>query len=166
MQQRQRRQKENVAASSFKNRIRLYEADARSWVAQKRYDLVICNPPFFINSLPSPEHSRNIARHSVLLEHQDIVDLFKRTLRPDGQASILMPPVEWEQFNRLANASGLYLQSVLKVSDQIAAPVKRIVAMYAQRNSPHLSGTLAIKDSNGDYTMGFISLMSPYYLHL
>ena len=44
---------ENVAASPWADRVSILNADARSFHPSHRYDLIISNPPFFINSLPA-----------------------------------------------------------------------------------------------------------------
>jgi tRNA1Val (adenine37-N6)-methyltransferase len=70
---------ENISASAFADRIHIHHQDVRSFQPEDQYDLIICNPPFFINSLNSPEAARNLARHNHTLQQKDLLDLFDKT---------------------------------------------------------------------------------------
>ena len=56
---------ENVKASPFRN-IDVVEADAKSYGGSS-FDAIVCNPPYFADSLQSPDMQRTIARHTVSL---------------------------------------------------------------------------------------------------
>ena len=47
--------KENFSASPWSEKITAYHADIKSWNAPSKYDLLICNPPFFENDLLPPD---------------------------------------------------------------------------------------------------------------
>src|SRR2546421_11557996 len=45
------RAKENVEASRWRDRIHIIHSDAKLFRPNKKYDFIICNPPFFQNQL-------------------------------------------------------------------------------------------------------------------
>src|SRR5688500_11779251 len=51
--------KENVASSPWKDRVEVIQADVTQHSFTKLYDMVICNPPFFNNSLLGDTDTRN-----------------------------------------------------------------------------------------------------------
>lgn len=53
----------NVAGSPWRERINILEGDVRNYPFDKRYDLIITNPPFFSNSLLGDDVNKNLARH-------------------------------------------------------------------------------------------------------
>ena len=61
---------ENVKASPFRN-IDVVEADAKSYGGSS-FDAIVCNPPYFADSLQSPDMQRTIARHTVSLSFRDL----------------------------------------------------------------------------------------------
>ena len=50
--------KENIAASPWADRIKLTEIDINDYAPAQRYDMIICNPPFFLNTLLGSAPSR------------------------------------------------------------------------------------------------------------
>ena len=72
--------RENVAASPFARRVTVMEMALQqmgetSPVADQpssRYDAIVCNPPFFVNSLVCPDARRTAARHASSLPLTDL----------------------------------------------------------------------------------------------
>ena len=59
--------KNNFSNSPFKNRLTLYANGFEQFFEDypgKRYDLIVSNPPFYINSLQSPGVKTNLAKHA------------------------------------------------------------------------------------------------------
>ena len=76
---------ENVKASPFRN-IDVVEADAKSYGGSS-FDAIVCNPPYFADSL----QSRTIARHTVSLSFRDLLAAVSRLLAEDGEFSVVIP---------------------------------------------------------------------------
>lgn len=157
---------ENVGESPFGSQIVVHRADARTFEAPHRYDLIICNPPFFNDSLLGPDKARNAARHSLHFNHQDLAELMNRTLAHHGKASIMLPVPEMREWDECAEATGWPNCGTLSCKDTDGARTHRIIGMYARSRVPATSGILVIKKSNGDYEDAFKALLSPFYLHL
>ena len=70
----------NFAGSPFSNRIHLFHSPIENYLLNDdgEYDLIVSNPPFFINSLKSENPIKGLARHTNLsffenlLKNQDI----------------------------------------------------------------------------------------------
>ena len=78
--------RENVAASPWASQIEVVQADIRTWrpvaAAVPRFDLIVCNPPFFAESLRCPNAARNAARHDDTLKPDDLFRLALAWLKP------------------------------------------------------------------------------------
>lgn len=158
---------ENAAQSPFARRIRVVQGDAAIWTSKQQYDLIICNPPFFKNSLTGPDAERNAARHLDTLNMQSLLRILLRNLAADGSASVMWPVQEHEHFVQLAIVSGIYLQQVLCVQDNMFGRIIRIVGLYSKvRCIQPVIDSLVIKDNDGGYTSAFRNLLTPFYLHL
>ncbi|MEP7128610.1 MAG: methyltransferase, partial [Chitinophagales bacterium] len=59
----------NVQNSLWKDRINVIHSDVRTFHPNKKYDLIICNPPFFENHFKSPFLQKNKAKHAVQLSY-------------------------------------------------------------------------------------------------
>jgi tRNA1(Val) A37 N6-methylase TrmN6 len=49
-----------------------------------KYDIIVCNPPYFCNSLVSPDAKRTMARHTSELEFKDLLSSVKRLISSNG----------------------------------------------------------------------------------
>lgn len=156
---------ENVAQSPFAQRIQVHHADARGFVSSHQYHLIICNPPFFKDSLHGPHSKRNAARHNIHLQQNDILEIAERHLASDGYLSLLWPTPEMEQWIQLSEEAGWEACASIEIKDRENTRVHRRLALFSRRCIPESEETLVIKNEEG-YTEAFKQLLGPFYLHL
>ncbi len=159
--------KSNVLLSPWHNQVHVINGDVRTYSFSGRYDLVITNPPFFSNSLLGNEAARNIARHSLSLTSEELLDAAERNLAPGGYLSVLLPHTEYEIWLALCAQKGWIETGTLSISHQPGKPVNRVVGLFAKIQMPAVGQqALEIKDINGNYTQRFVDYLSPFYLAL
>ena len=56
--------RENVAATAYADRISIAETAIQLYPTHHKYDAIVSNPPFFIDSLINPNSQRTTARHA------------------------------------------------------------------------------------------------------
>ena len=85
-------------------------ADIRRFTMQCAYDLIISNPPFFINSFKCDAERRNQARHTdTSLTFNDLIVTVRRLLKPDGRFVLVLPERESQEFVPLAEQGNLFV---------------------------------------------------------
>ena len=80
----------NVAQSPFADRIEVLQTAVQHFNNQ-RYDAIVSNPPFFVDSLNAPDPQRNIARHAETLSYKELIEAAWRLLEDDGELSVVVP---------------------------------------------------------------------------
>lgn len=158
--------KENITASAWRNRIKVLKADVRDYTTPHLYDMIICNPPFFQNSLLGPSEGRNLARHTLSLSYQDLLQSFEKLLQPQGYASVLLPAAEHLQWEDLLQKKGWYISKRLLIVPKDGAAHNRVVSLCSLTESTTEDENLVIRTKEGDYTEAFKYLLRPYYLQL
>lgn len=158
--------KENFEASPWSDRLRLIHIDAKNYCAPHRYDLIICNPPFFNNSLLGDHTARNHARHTLLYTYDDLLQSITQHLSDEGYASVLLP---WqagrETWHRCAKKQGIFIQQELHITPRINAAPNRLIAICTtQSKGNYEETTLNIRKEENQYTQAFKDLMAPFYL--
>ena len=91
--------RENVAASPFATRITIAEADVRTITLHPSpithhlspFPSIVCNPPYFVVALESPDSQRTLARHAASLSYADLMAAVLRLLTDDGEFSVVIP---------------------------------------------------------------------------
>lgn len=79
--------KENQA-----DNITAVHADLRTWQAEKPFDVISCNPPYFTGGFVSPNAQRGTARHQVSCTMQDMCAAAARNLKDGGRFCICQRP--------------------------------------------------------------------------
>ena len=92
----------NADKSPWGERVEVGCADLRSYRPQQQFDHIVSNPPFFVDSIPSPDAVRAMARHTTTLDYADIVSAAEELLCAGGRLSIVLPFECGARFRRVA----------------------------------------------------------------
>lgn len=158
---------ENVASSAFKACIKVVHADVRNFKPSAPYDLIICNPPFFENSLQSDNQKRMRARHTDTLSLQEIAAFADNFLSSEGTISLLLPADRAAFWQRVAKQHHLFVHNSLHIRPNKNKASNRVVLHFGrQAIADPVEQDLIIYQEQGVYTAEFSALMAPYYLHL
>ena len=86
--------RENADASPWGGRVAFVQCPVQEFAPQGKFDLVVSNPPFFVDSLTCPDAGRTTARHAVRLPFGDLRDAVVRLLSDEGHFAVVLPADE------------------------------------------------------------------------
>ncbi|MBQ0006932.1 MAG: methyltransferase [Alistipes sp.] len=135
----------NFTESSWNERICAVNDTFQHWavgICADSFDCIFSNPPYFVNSLPAPDHRRSSARHADMLPFDEITRHSIRLLKPGGTLSVILPPEESRTFSK--SARGCFYDDKTLVPSRIChvhpspgKPVKRcIMEFICKKNHP------------------------------
>ena len=128
-----RQAKENVSASPFADRINVIKADVLTIEEEEKYDSIVCNPPFFEDSLTCPDPQRTEARHTVSLGYRQLMEAAFRLLKDDGHFSLIIPSDCRERLESEAHLRGFFLSRVCSIqTTPKKAPKRYMIEMRKQ----------------------------------
>ena len=119
----------NAGASPWGGRIRFRQTRVQDFRPGEGFDLIVSNPPFFVDSLLCPDAGRTVARHAVSLPFGELRDAVVRLLRPGGRFAVVLPADEAERFIGLCG-SALQLVRRTDVRTTPRRPVKRVLMEF------------------------------------
>lgn len=88
----------NADASPWSERITFVQAAAQEFTAGEPFDLIVSNPPYFVDSLTCPDDGRTVARHAVTLPYDALCAAVVRLLAPEGRFAVVLPVTEAAQW--------------------------------------------------------------------
>lgn len=174
---------ENVEASPWKERIRIVEADMRMLADDApvdvkleeqsvgnnsllSFDAILCNPPYFENSLKCPDAARTMARHTDTLTFDELARSAARILAPEGELSVVIPYDRATDMTVSAACYGLFITRQTIVSHVEGGKPKRVLMAFSKRGSSYSPVTLYIQDAQRNYTPDYMSLVKDFYLRM
>ncbi len=160
----------NFEQSPWRNRLTAYNSSIQDFVAERGrggYDLVISNPPYFENSLQSPDGGRTTARHTADLTYEELIECAAAYLSADGTFAVILPYTAAERFRALAERAGLYLHRQTDVHPKSGAPPRR--SLLAFRPVPPrmavIPDSFTIEEGGRhEYSAEYIDLTRDFYL--
>lgn len=157
---------ENIADSPWTDRITVYPQPIQEFSPGKKYQHILCNPPFFVRSTPAPDKERNTARHCQELSHAELIRSVAALLETGGRFSLILPPGEAVLFRKEAATNGLYPAKMTGVRPNPGKPFKRILMEFTPFQTACLSDELTIEIVRHQYTPEYIALTREFYLYL
>ena len=127
---------DNARRSPFADRVAVRCVSLQEYVAEREYDSIVCNPPFFTQSLQSPDSKRTLARHSIALPFDDLFRHARRLMSEDGVLSIVVPSDALSQIETAAVMNNLFLVRRCFVRTTRKKPARRLLLSFSQKPSP------------------------------
>jgi tRNA1Val (adenine37-N6)-methyltransferase len=158
--------KENIQSSPWNERIQLFCKDIQSFHPPGKYDLIVCNPPFYKNEMHSRLQEEKVAKHSLLLSFEELLESVDRLLSDWGRFAVLLTYSHKNEFKKMAAAYGFYPSEILSISQTENHSYFRYAAIFERKKMEIVSTEEIIIKSAGNYSERASQLLSPYYLHL
>ena len=153
----------NFEQSPWSDRLKVYNSDFQVFAnsPSEPYDLIISNPPFFINSLKTKNEALSVARHNDLLSFDQLIIGAGKLLSNTGRLCIIIPFTSSVDFRESARMAGFYLRQQTQVIPKLGRSPKRILLEFTVEQGYPSENELVILDENGDYTDAYKTLTSP-----
>jgi tRNA1Val (adenine37-N6)-methyltransferase len=157
----------NVSQSPWHDRINVIHNSFQEFVktADRKFDLVVTNPPFFENDKQPADKKLTAAKHAVLLSFEDILYGVTQILGNKGRFAIILPAGRAVRFSIMAGRYGLRLTRLTEV---FASPDKishRWLMEFQTSGAIPEKSELIIKNSGQkDYTEAYKNLTGDFYL--
>ena len=154
----------NFMESQWRNRLNA-ELMNYMYLKDKKYDLIISNPPFFNSGVKDFSSARMVARHDSSLSPLLLLTKAKELLLHDGIVTMIVPFDRKTEVNNHAGREGFILSRCCEVKGNYNELPKRIMLEYRlNHNGPCLNEEMVIEQEPGTYTESYRQLCSDFYL--
>ncbi len=159
--------RENVANSPWPQKVRVLEISFQDFVqtTKEKYSLLVCNPPYFHDSLRSPCKKRTMARHSYGLSHKDLLEGSRQIITPNGVLILILPYQQQDEFIQMAERTSFHLQRLIRVRPKPEKyPVRAIMVFGLQPFEAAVEEELVIESGGRhQYSEEYKALTGDYY---
>lgn len=155
---------QNARISPWSERIRVIHSSLQDFKPGYRYDLIVSNPPYFIDSYAASGEARNLARSaSASLSYDELLNGVVRLLNITGRFCVILPYKEGLFFREKAEQSGLFCNKLVNVKTGKDKPYKRVLMEFSRREEELSEVELVIHFDNRNFTEEYKSLTGDYY---
>ncbi|MBD3749123.1 MAG: methyltransferase [Sphingobacteriales bacterium] len=131
----------NFANSLFHERLNAHHSGFLEFFdlnPASKYDLIVSNPPYFLNALQSPEEKRNLSKHT---NEQFFIDLLRAAnhhLSDSGKLEIIVPVDISLMLQELAPDFHLFPHHCYKIRSYPDKATIRHIISFSKKNDPVL----------------------------
>lgn len=146
--------KSNFKNSKFEDRLKLVNADINDIDESEKFDLIVSNPPFFENAMPSSSKERTIARHQSNLKLNDLINIAGNNLNFNGAIWLIIPKESSRDLIKKSEENGLKLFRRISVFGKALLHKRDILAFVRTNNITIKSKeeVFTIRSNSGEYT--------------
>ena len=154
----------NVSNSAFSDRITIIEKPLQEFCAGQ-FGSIVCNPPFFVNSLKNRDGQKAMARHADTLTHAELVSGASRLLADDGEFSVVIPAALRTAIDAEAAMAGLFPSRICAIRTIPRKPVSRYLLAYRKHPADRIEQTEeCINNDDMSRSEWYSSLTENFYI--
>lgn len=157
---------ENVEFSAFASRIGIKHEDFLELNQSERFDLIVCNPPFFTESTKSPDEARAAARTEGSLSVKALMAKSAELLSENGTIALVAPTARDNGILFDAALAGFNPLRKCHVVTVAGKAPRRTLWQFSKTAQPTETSTLVITDTSGTYSEDYLNLVRDFYLNL
>ena len=151
---------ENFAHSPWPDRLRAHRIDVRRMRTPHRYDLIICNPPYYDGGMASPDERRAVARHAGSLTLVELLSAAAGLMSENGRLSLILPCTREKDLVAAARTCGLPFRKRCEVRYGDGRAPKRLLLEAGRLPMQVMDEAIAVAGEDGIPTADYRRLLS------
>ena len=123
----------NFQASPFANRLKSFPLDIAHYFMvypEKKFDLIVSNPPFFLDDLKSAAKNKELARHTDADFFQNLCLSISQFLAKNGHFWVILPQKSMKIVKNEAKLNNLHCQKIIHIKSFEQAEAHREIACF------------------------------------
>ena len=158
------RAKENFENSNFSDRLTIINSDIFQWKNDMRFDLIVSNPPFYINSLHNPDQRRKVAKHTDVEFFQGMFKFAADQLEQHGSLQIIVPVELLDKLIEEGKSNGLHLQKQIDIQSFADSQPFRSILSFGRENLKLVQDNFIIYKERSQHSDSYKHILKPYFL--
>ena len=142
------------------------QADFRKYRSSDKFDVIVSNPPYFVDSLECPDRQRAAARHNDSLTYEDLLEGVSGLLTENGFFTVVIPADVAERVKKIASIKKLYAVRQLNVITKPGGIPKRVLITFSFSNQECIVEELLTELARHQYSEEYMTLTRDYYLNM
>ncbi|PWS28693.1 tRNA methyltransferase [Pedobacter yonginense] len=156
--------KKNFSNSNFSNRLSVTCTAFEEYDSVERFDLIVSNPPFFVNDLKNAEVKKGVARHTTDAFFEMLIDKSASMLSEQGTIWLILPLKQVDYVIKISSTYGLFLQEIIHIHSDNSKPTFRQMICLSKTAGSSLERDFYIYESLQQHTSAYKDLLKDFFL--
>ncbi|MCZ4223282.1 tRNA1(Val) (adenine(37)-N6)-methyltransferase [Pedobacter rhodius] len=157
--------KMNFQLSVFKDRLSVNNVAIEQYNSRKEFDLIVSNPPFFVNDLKNEEKRKGIARHADEDFFEMLVHKSKSMLSENGKLCLILPLKQAAEVEKTGARIGLSVSEKIYIHSDERKPAFRVIICLGQQRTNLVERDFYIYESLKVHTRAYQDLLKDFFLN-
>lgn len=157
---------QNFVNSIFADRLNLHTGDFGVFIKeqpQKKYDLIVSNPPFYINSLASPGQKKTLAKHADADFFERLIKLTARHLTENGCLWLILPMQTSDLVKDIARSAALNIIKITQILSYPDSEAHREMLVFGLNKIRGNDNRFVIYDAPKVYSQQYQDTLRPFF---
>ena len=158
----------NFEASQWRERLKVYCMDINMYKPERRYDLIVSNPPYFNRFSKCDSERKSRARHNdMTLSYKSLCASAGRLLKPFGRFALVLPVSASAEFLIVAEHSGLFLRKRMTIIPIEGREPNRLNLEFGLSGCEKIQEEkFVIRNADKQFTQQYRDFLKDFYLGL
>lgn len=154
----------NFQASVFSDRLVINNIAIEQYHPIEKFDLIISNPPFFVNDLKNTEEKKGIARHASDQFFNHLIKKVDDIMNDRGSFWFILPIKQAELLIEKAKVFKLSVAKIIELHSDETKPAFRYIVNLNRTKAETLIEHFYIYESEKIYTSEYKLLLKDFFL--
>lgn len=150
--------KANFQNSPWSHRLNCVQQDIQTFQSLEKFEVIICNPPFYENALLGENERLNQAKHATSTILETIFTKSAELLTENGLFWVILPFETTEKWGQMASEHQLHIASKITIFSKLNLPKRSVLAFSRSLLEIHSTSELILRNSDNTYTDAYINL--------
>lgn len=154
----------NFQFSVFSKRLAISNVAIEQYNNSEKFDLIISNPPFFVNDLKNTEEKKGIARHASEYFFKDLITKVDELLNSDGCFWFILPPKQADFLIDSAKQFHFFVNKIVFLHSDETKPAFRFIVCLSRTDEDLVKEQFYIYEAEKIYTKAYKELLKDFFL--
>jgi tRNA1Val (adenine37-N6)-methyltransferase len=156
----------NVKQSPWPDKVEIIETTLQNFTSPDKFDLIVSNPPYFLNSHLPPSEKRANARHTHSLSYDELLRAAVQRLTPHGRVAVILPTLEGLLFEEIAKSEKLHVNRQLSFFSREGKSQERWLFEFSFSPMEIELQTLVLHGNGETWSDAYQNLTRDFYIKL
>ena len=154
----------NFQLSVFNERLTINHVSIEVYNHAQQFDLIVSNPPFFVNDLKNEEFRKGIARHAGEEFFAMLIEKSNTLLADEGMIWLILPIKQADEVIEIASQYDLWLKERIHIHSDESKPTFRQIICLKKGGAVLKESDFYIYESLKQHTQEYKLLLSDFFL--